>query len=613
MFSHSKIKFSTVSTFFLLLLQLIYLSQISALNIVRFNFELYFIIPWLLSFFSLYIFFSLFRQLFISNRMIYVIGELFFIWLYAIMVSYTLKTGSSIDYGVIVDNFELVSFKESFIVIFNSLVGWPLIYAAIATPVILFTWCCKLRDYSPKSTFVFAFYLLLYLLFLFSNIPAFDEYSIFFRSIKSYYSETNFFREATKGLEYPFVVKEPDREKTNKSNKLPHVFIIEIESFSGQVIGKKLPDGRNITPVFNELIKNGLYVENFYGNSIQTAKGQFAILLSLIPTFMGKEFYKFENFSFLTLADILKNSGYKTIFYSAFLDGTFDNTQSFMLRHGFSMFETLHSYVKEEDKPFLWSWGYEDNVLYKRFFEFLEEIDKKETNRLPYFVFLSTISNHAPFDVPPKRRFLFENPSSFYEKYVNSIHLSDKHLTVFFNELTKRPKFNNSIVIITGDHSFPTGEHGFTDNGHGFYEESFRVPCLFIGKKYFPVRIIRENAYSQIDIAPTLLDAINLMPKEHHFLGHSILRSDKIKNPVYLVQPYNGRVLGVVLFPLKYLLQVRTGREFLFDLKDDPKESLNLINEPQYKTEIDELRTYLKTIFLSNSLIHMDRIWPRRH
>ena len=43
--------------------------------------------------------------------------------------------------------------------------------------------------------------------------------------------------------------------------------------------------------------------------------------------------------------------------------------------------------------------------------------------------------------------------------YANIIHLADKGIGVFFEELDKRGLKENSIVIITSGHAMPMGEH----------------------------------------------------------------------------------------------------------------------------------------------------------
>ena len=51
-----------------------------------------------------------------------------------------------------------------------------------------------------------------------------------------------------------------------------------------------------------------------------------------------------------------------------------------------------------------------------------------------------------------------------------------------FFGLGKREYLNNSLVVITGDHSWPLGEHGYYYNESGHYNEFYKTAALFIWK-----------------------------------------------------------------------------------------------------------------------------------
>ncbi|MEC9227741.1 MAG: sulfatase, partial [Verrucomicrobiota bacterium] len=81
---------------------------------------------------------------------------------------------------------------------------------------------------------------------------------------------------------------------------------------------------------------------------------------------------------------------------------------------------------------------------------------------------------------------------------------------------------DSTLVIYMGDNGFSWGEHGLIDKRH-FYEESGKVPLLM----HFPDGIEPkqriEALVNNTDIAPTILDAANLVPPEY-FVGHSIFK-----------------------------------------------------------------------------------------
>ena len=56
-----------------------------------------------------------------------------------------------------------------------------------------------------------------------------------------------------------------------------HIFLIVVESLNADVIGKQALQVLFIHLFLNQLKFNSVVVDPFYGNSIQTAKGHFAL------------------------------------------------------------------------------------------------------------------------------------------------------------------------------------------------------------------------------------------------------------------------------------------------------------------------------------------------
>ena len=178
-----------------------------------------------------------------------------------------------------------------------------------------------------------------------------------------------------------------------------------------------------------------------------------------------------------------------------------------------------------------------------------------------------------------------------------------------FSELAKRPEFADSIVIITGDHSFPNGEHGVYANYSSIYEEIFKTPFLLLWPGHFRPERMSDVPHSQLDIAPTILDLLGLKLR-NHFAGDSIFdRSLPVNRSIYLVQPYSGSFLGVLKYPLKYFWNTGTRHEYLLNLQIDPKETKNYIGSSFHTKEIKELKAGIDVILKSDTLVKHNRIW----
>lgn len=417
--------------------------------------------------------------------------------------------------------------------------------------------------------------------------------------------------------EYPYVQRADAADGNDSIDKplqsAPHVFLVMLESFNANFAEQRTVDGREFTPTFNALVKRGVYVERFYGNSIQTCRGQEATLLSILPSLWNKIFTDYEQLTLRSLPAILKDHGYRTLFFQAQKALDYDNTGPFLSRNGFDEAYGMEGpLITARDEPYLWGYGLQDDKMYEKLFRHLDANERKAPGAVtPYFTMVASISHHWPFSsVPREQRYLYPDPRDKQEVFANSIHLADRYLAEFFRQLQARAYLRNSIVVILGDHSFPAGEHGNYFNEKGFYEENFRTPLLVLWDGHLEPRRIARTPHSQLDVAPTILDLLNIKT-EHHFQGRSIFQPADPQRAVCLIQPYNGTYLCVVKYPYKYVRAVRIPGEYLYDLEHDPHEANNLIAEHRATPLYEQFQHELARIHLNHHLIETDRIWPR--
>ncbi|WP_413561396.1 LTA synthase family protein [Bdellovibrio sp. HCB209] len=387
----------------------------------------------------------------------------------------------------------------------------------------------------------------------------------------------------------------------------PNVFIIFVESFNGHFAESKSRNGKEYTPFFNQLIKQGLYFERFYSQSIQTGRAHFASLCGVTPSLYGKDFVEFVDRNFNCLPQILKNNGYDTIFSKANFDVNFDNTHEFTTKNGYDVMNSLGGPCEKEAPGDCWGWGIRDDIFYKRFFAQLEQ----QHNGKPLFGTLATISSHVPHDdVPVKDRKIWPNPQGRRQQYANAIRITDEYLETFFGELKKSVYADNSVVFVLGDHSIPMGEHDNYFIENLAFEENFRTPMLVLDFRKNPViKPGREKeAYSQLNLAATVLDLAGISTHTH-FVGDSLLA----KAPEYIpmVQPYGGIYFSVIGYPYKYMLFERTGKEYLFDLSQDPKEQTNLLEYGESPVSLEGFRKEVGRVWRNYDLVVADKVWPR--
>jgi arylsulfatase A-like enzyme len=438
-----------------------------------------------------------------------------------------------------------------------------------------------------------------------------DQFSPILRAAYHYHLERFNWQEAPDTPRFPYVQR--GRGIPRPSGEWPHIFMVCMESFNARFVQRVTPAGAPITPVFNTLIPQGIYVHKFYGNSIQTVRGQFALLSSVLPSFRGKEATDYPHLRLKALPQILHAHGYTTIYSQAYPDLSFDQVMHFMPRLGFAHLVPMSA--SDVDHPAMWGWGLRDDVFFARFFDALDRMQAQPAaapgTAGRFFSVLHTASHHFPFNqMPAEPQDVYPQPRTPEETFSNSLHRADRYLQEFFAQLRRRAYLKNSLIILVGDHSFPAGEHGLYYNEIAYYEEFFRTPLLMLWEGHLTPRVIEAHAFSQLDVAPTILELLGITDT-HHFLGRSIFQLDTaLPVPIHLVQPYNGTYLGTVLYPWKYVQHLATKREFLYDLNADPLEEYNLAHQPAHAALRQRLRAAQEGIFLNQKLLEENRIWP---
>ena len=138
------------------------------------------------------------------------------------------------------------------------------------------------------------------------------------------------------------------------------------------------------------------------------------------------------------------------------------------------------------------------------------------------------------------------------------------------------------------------------------------TPMLMIWEGRIAPRTISRFAYSQLDIAPSLLDRLGIR-EVNHFIGRSFLQPHaESQHIVHLIQPYDN-YYAAVLYPYKYVINSKSGEEFLFDLEEDGHEERNVLAVFEDTETMQRLRSGIDEIFHNQTLLESNRIWPASH
>lgn len=540
-------------------------------------------------------------------------------FLYLLLLSNHYMTQNPFDYSIVAANWAEAFEIGSLEVIARNIGTREFVVALFLTALVVVleyktgavSRCAQRGPLAPKLTLSLGLYTAL----IISPAVSYDEMTYFLKSARDYYSPDSPFAVALAAGDYPFVrrTRQPPDAPPAATSPRPDVFLVLLESVNARFVEASTESGREITPFINTLIKRSLYVEKFYANCIQTTRSHFSIFTSILPSLNRKEYASYPHVSFQTLPALLKNNGYETVFFQAQESLDYDHTRDFLQANGFDQVRSVAEYLQDGEKALQRGWGVPDEVFYRGVARFLDQRGKKRDPAPPLFMVLAPIANHEDWShVAPEQQELYRPPRNLRQSYANSLHLSDRALALFFDLLDTRGYLKASLFVITGDHSYPMDEHGIHYNQCGFYDESFRTPLLLLRDGVIVPERIRDPAYSQLDIAPTIAAAVGIADYTSHFQGVSLIDTPRTARPILMLQPYSGRYLAIYDEPFKYIHHLRSGREFLFNLRDDPDERHDLAADSRFQGALSRLRQGQRQFYLTQRLLDTDHVWPRR-
>ncbi|HBX62445.1 LTA synthase family protein [Empedobacter sp. UBA5987] len=359
-------------------------------------------------------------------------------------------------------------------------------------------------------------------------------------------------------------IQEFNYEKPNKKN----VVLLILESFGRENIL------RGQTPFLDSLINKSYFFENAFANGKLSIDAVPSTITS-IPSLMNKSFIT-SSFSLdktYGLPKILKANGYNTSFFHGSFNGS-QNFDKFANLAGYDTYYGKNEYVGPSS--FDGKWGVFDE-------DFLQFFNKKlSTFKEPFFSTLFTISSHAPFTIPEKYKGKFPKGTTEIHE---SIAYADYSLKKFFESAKKTNWYNNTIFVITSDHTSSTGKEAIYKNNIG----KFRIPILFYVPNDAKMVAKVEKNFQQVDILPSLMDYLQLNEKVITF-GKSYL-SNKNFNVNYLDNVYN---LEMGDYYLAFDGQKSLG---LYNWKKDPLLKNNLMKKEAKKK--NDMENFIKAYIQS--------------
>jgi len=220
---------------------------------------------------------------------------------------------------------------------------------------------------------------------------------------------------------------------------------------------------------------------------------------------------------------------------------------------------------------------------------FKTNLERALKSKKPWATWIHLMDPHEPY--LSHKGFPFGRKT--LERYEAEIAYTDQAIGRLWELLKVKGEAARTIILITSDHGEEFGEHGGRFHGKTLYEESIRVPWLI----HIPGAPARryQAPVSTLDIPETLANLMGL-PPGLDYGGQSqvsrlfdsaepnwnrLIYVDCIRKPE---QP-RDRLVSLLEWPYKVILDFKKGHEHLFNLEEDPKEEQNLREEQPERFE----------------------------
>ena len=247
----------------------------------------------------------------------------------------------------------------------------------------------------------------------------------------------------------------------------PNIVVIVVESLARDYTG--FGNGTQFTPYLDRLAAdpNTLYFPYCYANGTKSIEMVPSIFCGM-PSLMS-EFYVTSAYASNKVNNAYKLAkGYKTAFFHGSNNGTM-GFQSFLKQTGLQQYHGIDQYPSDlYQRDFDGNWGIFDEPYLQHF---IRCMDTMNNGKQPVFASVFTLSSHHPYTIPEP--YLNKLPGT-PETVQHTIAYADIALHKFFETAAKKPWFENTVFVITGDHtSHSDKEYFYSQSGH--YEVPFLI------------------------------------------------------------------------------------------------------------------------------------------
>ncbi|ATQ50422.1 polyglycerol-phosphate lipoteichoic acid synthase LtaS [Staphylococcus epidermidis] len=345
---------------------------------------------------------------------------------------------------------------------------------------------------------------------------------------------------------------EPNPEYYGVAKK-KNIIKIHLESFQTFLINKKV-NGKEVTPFLNKLSSGNqdfTYFPNFFHQTGQgkTSDSEFTMDNSLYGLPQGSAYSLKGDNTYQSLPAILdQKQGYTSnVMHGDYK--TFWNRDQVYKHFGIDNFYDATYYDMSDDN--IVNLGLKDKPFFKASADYQSKMKK------PFYSHLITLTNHYPFTLDEEDASI-DKPNtgdSTVDGYIQTAHYLDQALEEYITDLKKKGLYDNSVIMIYGDH------YGISENHNNAMEKLLGekiTPAKFtdLNRTGFWLKVpgksggVNKEYAGQMDVMPTLLHLVGIDSKNYLMFGSDMLSKQHnnvvpFRNGDFITEDYkyvNGKI-----------------------------------------------------------------------
>lgn len=345
---------------------------------------------------------------------------------------------------------------------------------------------------------------------------------------------------------------EPNPEYYGAAKK-KNIIKIHLESFQTFLINKKV-NGKEVTPFLNKLSSGNqdfTYFPNFFHQTGQgkTSDSEFTMDNSLYGLPQGSAYSLKGDNTYQSLPAILdQKQGYTSnVMHGDYK--TFWNRDQVYKHFGIDNFYDATYYDMSDDN--IVNLGLKDKPFFKASADYQSKMKK------PFYSHLITLTNHYPFTLDEEDASI-DKPNtgdSTVDGYIQTAHYLDQALEEYITDLKKKGLYDNSVIMIYGDH------YGISENHNNAMEKLLGekiTPAKFtdLNRTGFWLKVpgksggVNKEYAGQMDVMPTLLHLVGIDSKNYLMFGSDMFSKQHnnvvpFRNGDFITENYkyvNGKI-----------------------------------------------------------------------